>query len=233
MRAASFVLILSGLSGASATLGFCNDKDNSCGAWARDGECEGDNGEHVKTICPHSCGVCSLMCSDRDESCASWAKQGECTSNAGVSSTAAASSLLLAPCPGVPPTACTQPDMLHAGHMQKECPTSCGLCAPKCADVHVDCNHWAKDGQCADNPHFMNMHCPVSCGVCKGACKDTHDDCPGWAREGECVSNPGHTLKVCPNSCNMDVCNGPCEDKVSSASATAGVRRALPAPDSL
>ena len=83
LSAASFLLILCGLSGTSATLGFCNDKDNSCSAWARDGECEGDNSEHVKTICPHSCGVCSLMCSDRDESCASWAKQGECTANPG------------------------------------------------------------------------------------------------------------------------------------------------------
>ena len=34
------------------------------------------------------------------------------------------------------------------GYMLKECPTSCGLCTPKCADVHVDCNHWGKEGQC-------------------------------------------------------------------------------------
>merc|ERR1719191_1331 len=65
----------------AATVGFCNDKDISCGSWARDNLCETD--EVVKDLCPHSCGVCSLMCSDREESCASWAKDGECTKSPG------------------------------------------------------------------------------------------------------------------------------------------------------
>ena len=56
------------------------------------------------------------MCSDRDDSCAAWAKDGECTKS---------------------------PD-----YMLKECPTSCGLCAPKCADISPDCNHWGKEGNC-------------------------------------------------------------------------------------
>ena len=38
-----------------------------------------DSDAVVKDLCPHSCGVCSLMCSDRDDSCAAWAKDGECT----------------------------------------------------------------------------------------------------------------------------------------------------------
>ena len=72
------IFLIALFSAAEATLGFCNDKDTSCAAWAAAGECEGDNGEHVKTLCPHTCGVCSIMCSDRDVSCASWAKEGEC-----------------------------------------------------------------------------------------------------------------------------------------------------------
>ena len=74
-------VLLITLSGASAGIGFCNDKDASCATWAREGECEGDNSDHVKTICPHSCSVCSLICVDRDDSCSSWAKQGECKSS--------------------------------------------------------------------------------------------------------------------------------------------------------
>ena len=35
---------------ASATVGFCNDKDRSCAAWGADGECTGDNAEHMKTV---------------------------------------------------------------------------------------------------------------------------------------------------------------------------------------
>merc|ERR1719160_2162336 len=50
------VLFLVALPLVVATVGFCNDKDISCG-------------------------VCSLMCSDREEHCASWAKEGECTSS--------------------------------------------------------------------------------------------------------------------------------------------------------
>merc|ERR1712087_325412 len=88
-------------------------------------------------------------------------------------------------------------------YMLKHCPTSCGLCAPKCADLFTDCNHWANNNQCLENPGYMNLHCPVSCGICKGACKDTHNDCPGWAAGGECTSNPGHTLKHCPFSCGV------------------------------
>ena len=35
---------------ASATVGFCNDKDRSWAAWGADGECTGDNAEHMKTV---------------------------------------------------------------------------------------------------------------------------------------------------------------------------------------
>ena len=75
------------------------------------------------------------MCSDRDDSCAAWAKDGECTKS---------------------------PD-----YMLKECPTSCGLCAPKCADISPDCNHWGKEGNCdssASAAHTsamctLSLHC--------------------------------------------------------------------------
>ena len=75
------------------------------------------------------------MCSDREDSCAAWAKDGECTKS---------------------------PD-----YMLKECPTSCGLCAPKCADISPDCNHWGKEGNC-DSSAFaahtsaictLSLHC--------------------------------------------------------------------------
>ena len=79
-RAALLTLVCVQL--VAAHIGFCNDKEPSCSTWARDGECNGDNGKHVKSVCPHSCGVCSLVCADREESCSEWAKQGQCKSNA-------------------------------------------------------------------------------------------------------------------------------------------------------
>ena len=40
-----------------AAWGYCNDKDVSCANWAKAGEC--DTGDHVKNLCPHSCGLCN------------------------------------------------------------------------------------------------------------------------------------------------------------------------------
>ena len=45
----TFALALT-VSSAAATVGFCNDKDRSCAAWGADGECTGDNAEHMKTV---------------------------------------------------------------------------------------------------------------------------------------------------------------------------------------
>ena len=48
---------------AAAALGYCNDKDLSCAAWGKAGECTGTNSEVVKEKCPHTCGVCTHICS--------------------------------------------------------------------------------------------------------------------------------------------------------------------------
>ena len=41
-------LLLLAAPSALATLAYCNDKDTSCANWAKEGMCEGDNGEVVK-----------------------------------------------------------------------------------------------------------------------------------------------------------------------------------------
>ena len=175
-------LIASLALGASATIGFCNDKDVSCGSWARDGECEGDNNEHVKNICPHSCGVCSIICSDRHESCADWAKQGECKSAPDYMMKECSTSCGLCS----PKCIDLSPDCNHwfkegecasnAHFMNMQCPVSCGVCKPACKDTHDDCPGWAKEGECVNNPGHTLKACPSSCdmAVCKspGGCVD-------------------------------------------------------------
>ena len=52
---------------AAAALGYCNDKDLSCAAWGKQGECTGANSEVVKAKCPHTCGVCTHICADHKE----------------------------------------------------------------------------------------------------------------------------------------------------------------------
>lgn len=220
--------LLALVGGVSAGVGFCNDKDVSCAAWVRDGECDGDNAAHVKDQCPHSCGVCAKAPLERCARAPSRPAIGRTPPSRGRPPTARAAAVKPQVCSlvcGDRHDSCgawalsgeckSAPDFMH-----KECPTSCGYCAPKCADLTPDCNSWAKEGNCQSNPGYMNMHCPVTCGVCHGACKDTHDDCPGWAKEGECLSNPGHTLKTCPFSCNISPCKGPvCADKNATACA--------------
>lgn len=42
-----------------AAWGYCNDKDISCANWANGGQCVGENADHLKQTCPHSCSMCS------------------------------------------------------------------------------------------------------------------------------------------------------------------------------
>ena len=66
---------------AVASIGYCSDKDSSCAAWGKAGECTGDNSEVVKGKCPHTCAVCTHICGDLDKECDGWRRDGECASS--------------------------------------------------------------------------------------------------------------------------------------------------------
>jgi len=204
----------------SATVGFCNDKDISCGSWSRDGLCDSD--AVVKDLCPHSCGVCSLMCSDREENCKSWALEGECTKSPDYMLKECATSCGLC----APKCADVHVDCNHwgkegqcegnPGFMHLNCPVTCGVCRGTCKDVHDDCPGWAKDGECVNNPGHTLKACPVSCGVsaCKTetGCTDKNSTaCAIWALDEECTKNPAMMLVECAATCGT--CNVVCEDK--------------------
>jgi hypothetical protein len=196
----------------------CNDKDISCASWSREGLCDTDT--VVKDLCPHSCGVCSVVCSDRDESCAAWAKDGECTKSP---------DYMLKECPTscglcAPKCADLHIDCNHwgkdgscesnAGFMNLHCPVTCGVCKASCKDTHDDCPGWAKEGECVNNPGHTLKACPFSCGVttCKTGCADKNaTSCAVWALEDECMKNPAMMLQECPDTCG--VCSKVCEDK--------------------
>lgn len=42
----------------------------------------------------------------------------------------------------------------------------CGACDPDCVDTREACGAWAKSGECAANPSFMNPTCKLSCKLC-------------------------------------------------------------------
>ena len=91
----------------------------------------------------------------------------------------------------------------NTAFMFSKCPTSCGICKPKCYDKTTECREWSRSGNCAKNPEFMLFNCPLSCGVCEDRCVDTHESCPSWAANNQCGDNPGFMLKTCPQSCEV------------------------------
>ena len=42
----------------------------------------------------------------------------------------------------------------------------------RCGDDHEACAHWARSGECANNPSFMHSTCAQSCGSCESAVDD-------------------------------------------------------------
>jgi hypothetical protein len=43
----------------------CVDKNETCAAWAKKGECTGNNSNTVLHTCPQSCGICHTI--DKEE----------------------------------------------------------------------------------------------------------------------------------------------------------------------
>ena len=43
-----------------------------------------------------------------------------------------------------------------------------------CKDNDKQCPGWAKMGECAKNPLFMNTKCALSCGICGNEAVELH-----------------------------------------------------------
>eukprot|EP00052_Salpingoeca_macrocollata_P019744 m.164463 g.164463 ORF g.164463 m.164463 type:complete len:287 (+) comp21058_c0_seq4:119-979(+) len=91
---------------------------------------------------------------------------------------------------------------------------------PSCVDLDNNCVNYAQpgafsyEGECLNNPDWMNVNCPLSCGKCKVPdtvdvpCGSLYKMCGEWATpgqfsdEGECVNNPAWMLKNCRKDCD-------------------------------
>jgi hypothetical protein len=204
---------------AAAAIGYCNDRDASCAAWGKAGECTGNNSDVVKDKCPHTCAVCTILCSDTEEACDGWRRDGECRNSP---------EFMRAKCPtscGLCSPKCSdihancntwgqqglckgRPDIMHL-----HCPVTCGVCEGKCKDTMNDCPGWAAKGECINNPGHSLINCPLSCGTCAaGPCSDVNvTTCALWAISGQCEQRPEYMAKECPASCG--ICTNVCEDK--------------------
>jgi len=217
-----FALLL--LLPATSGWGYCNDENDSCANWAKNGECAGKNADFMKKTCPHSCSACHHLCRDAEEGCRGWAEGGQCTENPDYMFKTCPTScgLCKAKCYDKEPNdVCGQ--WARAGECQKNpailstCPVACGLCTSMCLDKHNDCPQWAAAGQCNDNTAYMMKTCPNSCHLCDAekhgtsACEDRdHTQCLIWG-EQECDVNPLALLTTCPKLCGA--CTLACADK--------------------
>jgi len=165
-------LLISSLATTAAVVGFCNDRDPNCARWGFQGECNGKNAQHLRALCPHTCGTCSHLCEDQDSQCGAWALGGECKKTP---------DFMLKTCPTSCGLCAPQCSDIHAdcnhwvreGHCQSNptfmsynCPVACGICQGACKDLDDNCPNWAEIGECVKNPAHTLQACSYSCKCC-------------------------------------------------------------------
>ncbi|XP_069105314.1 putative tyrosinase-like protein tyr-3 isoform X2 [Argopecten irradians] len=69
----------------------------------------------------------------------------------------------------------------------------------RCFDNDANCERWADNGECRNNPSYMLDECKSSCDIC--GCYNYNIRCREWQQQGECVANPGYMLKTCRHAC--------------------------------
>lgn len=202
---------------AAAAKGYCNDRDSSCANWGKNGECEGDNADAVKNLCPHTCGVCRWRAPRwrRDHSHARRSLH--------TTVYIAASLLLVAPAPlalSASQTSAHRPRRPHRPH-----PDSWPR--PRrshaCGDMESHCEAWAKSGECEKSPDYMKKahtpppsRLPFPASHSHAGSHSTaapHTSAP-LARPALAASPPSPppslTAQECPTACGL--CNPVCSD---------------------
>ena len=202
-------------------------------------ECSTDENP-APTLAPNPTGV---PCKDTNVDCTYWAKIGECEVNP---------AYMLTGCP-LSCKQCTCNDCENdCADLNQEPISPASTLAPNttgvpCKDTNVDCDFWAKNGECEINPGYMLTGCPLSCKQCTTStlasnltgvpckqCKDTNVHCAYWAKIGECEVNPGYMLKGCPLSCKQCTCNdyeNDCADLNESCNTWADIGECSKNPD--
>ncbi|XP_064624764.1 cysteine-rich venom protein latisemin-like isoform X2 [Lineus longissimus] len=153
----------------------CMDTFGWCSMASNKAGCVWDSIKHewATTVCRKTCSVCGLTL-DRDD--------GKSNKN-GIKSNA-------------PITKPKNPKKTGGGGKPgaAKCPNKAG---------DDECEGWAAEGQCKENPRYMKKNCARSCNSCP-VCKNINgdDDCDPWAASGECQKNVKWMKKNCAKSCN-------------------------------
>ena len=66
---------------------------------------------------------------------------------------------------------------------------------------NIECDGWARSGECNNNPGFMQKECAKSCEEIVVDPAGEPEQCAGWAAQGECTRNPTYMITTCPKNC--------------------------------
>ncbi|KAL9968758.1 hypothetical protein ACROYT_G020879 [Oculina patagonica] len=79
--------------------------------------------------------------------------------------------------------------------------TLCCISTGGCYDKHPDCEDWASNHECHNNPYAMLTTCPKACEVDCDPCKDHVWYCSDLTEH--CHTNPYATIMNCPKTCGV------------------------------
>ena len=119
----------------------CEDANDDCEFWASDGECEG-NPDYMLENCAMACDACVERASS-----APTRKSTERPTKKPTES------------PREGPT--TKPTMLRGQSERAAADPN-----TPCEDANDDCESWASNGECEENPDYMLENCARACDVC-------------------------------------------------------------------
>ncbi|KAF0300947.1 Zinc metalloproteinase nas-13 [Amphibalanus amphitrite] len=92
-----------------------------------------------------------------------------------------------------------------------------------CEDQNEHCDYWARIGECARNPGYMNEFCARACNQCAGSsCEDLDRHCRMWAALDRCERELSYMHVYCRRACELCQRQQPrpaderCRDRVDS-----------------
>ncbi|KAL7513319.1 hypothetical protein ACHAXN_010715 [Cyclotella atomus] len=210
MKALPFILFL------ATALMVAGDVGEVCHGDSQDASCSVDSNQEVFTV-QEPVKQKQFICKDLHENCQEWSKIS--FNNDEPDACRVNSAYMTQHCA----MACDACDQFYLGFRLSEMVEGGLSITPFCQDENFDCRQLAAQGECENNPLYMNMFCEASCGICseerfgvkqsmhKGDsakratvrhhCLNKNPDCTLWAAGGECDKNERYMKSMCAPAC--------------------------------
>jgi hypothetical protein len=153
MKALPFILFL------ATALMVAGDVGEVCHGDSQDASCSVDSNQEVFTV-QEPVKQKQFICKDLHENCQEWSKIS--FNNDEPDACRVNSAYMTQHCA----MACDACDQFYLGFRLSEMVEGGLSITPFCQDENFDCRQLAAQGECENNPLYMNMFCEASCGIC-------------------------------------------------------------------